>query len=41
MDKKKQKYEMPLVKIKEITVEDGFGTSSTLEGFEYGDDITW
>lgn len=41
MDKNKQKYEKPLVKIKVIAVEDGFATSSLVEGFTYGDDITW
>lgn len=41
MDKMKQKYEKPLVKIKVIAVEDGFATSSLVEGFTYGDDITW
>jgi hypothetical protein len=41
MDKMKQKYEKPLVKIKVISVEDGFGTSSSAEGYGYGSEISW
>ena len=41
MDKKKQKYERPLVEIKAISVEDGFGTSSSAEGYSYGSEINW
>lgn len=41
MDTKKKKYEAPLVKIRTILVENGFSTSSTLEGFQYGDNIDW
>ena len=41
MKKEKKKYEKPLVEVKFIAVEDGFATSSILEGFEYDDEITW
>lgn len=41
MDKNKQKYEKPLVKIKVIAVEDGFATSGHIEGFQYDGEITW
>lgn len=41
MDKKKKKYEKPLVEIKLIAVEDGFETSGHIEGFEYDGTINW
>ena len=41
MDKMKQKYEKPLVKIKVIAVEDGFATSGNIEQFRYDGSIEW
>ena len=37
----KKQYEAPVAEVRLILVEDGFGTSSVLEGFEFGDEITW
>lgn len=37
----KKQYEAPVAEVRLVLVEDGFATSSIIEGFEFDDEITW